>query len=747
MDKEQYIEKILVLAHQENKLPELTEKVCAFFDYMKDKTLSHADMHFLRHISSLVGIPHYYDMLKNFQKDDLESYDLNLSSLSSLIYEKSLCTSHAKLHKHQVEVLKSFKHNRQNHFFLSASTSFGKTFLVYEIIRKMQYSNIALIFPTIALLSENYERIMANKNYSDIREKYQIFTLSECQYNPENSNLFIFTPERFLSFLDKNDLLFDFVFIDEIYKIDNEFIENEESKEHERDTAYRIALYRALNNNDIDMLLAGPFLEFNEKEDEKASFKTFLDTHNFSSFNFNHYQIVNKTLSHDIHKGKKKDHVLHLYIDQIIRKNENAIIYCSGFSTIHTRFKLILKNNILKQKISKRISELIAHIQTRISNDWILTKALEYGVGMHYSAIPKYLQKEIINLFNDGEIDFLFSTTTITEGVNTSAKNLIIYSGKKAKKPLKKFDAKNIEGRAGRFMYHFKGKVINLDADFRKALEGDDDFINHKNYSKDSKKDEIDYFITDDKYLYPQEIHEKDKLLKQANELGIDSKILFSYQSIPLSTKIDLYKKINQFSDFENKRIVSLCFSNDGKLGISKTYFDWLIKLLLPFMSPEDSEAFRHIGENATNLTITIQVDKYLQYGYRAIIDYYAKNKNIEVGFQVIFTKFKYKLVKYLGIFNLIYKALQSQKNNTPIDEVVGIDRLLSKLEYNALTEHGKIISDYGAPNAIIEYYEAYSASPQQAKILEKNFDSYEKDFLEKIRNIIPLQIDINKEK
>lgn len=747
MDKEQYIEDILILVNQENKLPELTEKVCAFFDYMKDKTLSHADMHFLRHISSLVGIPHYYDMLKNFQYDDIESYDLNLSSLSSLIYEKSLCTSHAKLHKHQVEVLKSFNHNRQNRFFLSASTSFGKTFLVYEIIRKMQYSNIALIFPTIALLSENYERIMANKSYSDIREKYQIFTLSECQYNPENNNLFIFTPERFLSFLDKNDLLFDFVFIDEIYKIDNEFIENEESKEHERDIAYRIALYRALNKGDTDMLLAGPFLEFDDKEDKKASFKAFLDTHNFSSFNFNRYQIVNKTLSHDIHKDNKKDDALCLYLDQIMKKNENAIIYCSGHTRIHTRFKTILEKNILQQTTSKRVSELVAHIESRIGNNWILTKALKYGIGMHYSAIPKYLQKEIIGLFNDGEIDFLFSTTTITEGVNTSAKNLIVYNGKKANKPLKKFDAKNIEGRAGRFMHHFKGRVINLDANFKEVLEGNDDFINHKNYSKDSKKDEVDYFITDDKYLYPQEIYKKDELLRQAHELGIGSKILFSYQSIPLSTKIDLYKKIDKFSYLENKQIASLCFLKDNRLGISKEKFDWLIEFLLPFMNPEDFKIFKHKGEKATNLTITMQVDQYLQYGYREIIDYYAKHKTIEEGFQVIFTRFKYKLVKYLGIFNLIYRELQAQKNDTSIDEVVGIDRLLSKLEYNALTEHGKIISDYGAPSAIIEYYEAYSTSPQEAQNLEQKFDIYEKDFFEKIKTIIPLQININEEK
>jgi len=60
----------------------------------------------------------------------------------------------------------------------------------------------------------------------------------------------------------------------------------------------------------------------------------------------------------------------------------------------------------------------------------------------------------------------LVSTTTITEGVNTSAKNLIITNNKKGTKSLKKFDAKNIAGRAGRFLKYYSGRVIVLQNKF-----------------------------------------------------------------------------------------------------------------------------------------------------------------------------------------------------------------------------------------------------------------------------------------
>lgn len=75
------------------------------------------------------------------------------------------------------------------------------------------------------------------------------------------------------------------------------------------------------------------------------------------------------------------------------------------------------------------------HLGHTFGNDWIVLEALKGRIGIHHSLIPKYIQKEIINLFNTGVLLCLFSTTTITEGVNTSAKNIIITSNKKESNP------------------------------------------------------------------------------------------------------------------------------------------------------------------------------------------------------------------------------------------------------------------------------------------------------------------------
>lgn len=180
------------------------KRVCDYFDSVKALKLTSSDLKFLKYISNIAGIPHYYDLLfdKFGHENTFEHYDLN--TMSAMIFESTLhIDENIKIHKFQKQVLDKFELEQQNRFFLSATTSFGKTFLIYEIIKKLCYKNIALIFPTIALLSENYERIFSDRNYSYFYDEFDIHTLSDIE-EFSDKNIFIFTPERYLSFIDKH---------------------------------------------------------------------------------------------------------------------------------------------------------------------------------------------------------------------------------------------------------------------------------------------------------------------------------------------------------------------------------------------------------------------------------------------------------------------------------------------------------------------------------------------------------------
>ena len=745
---------------------QLTTEICDYFDFIKDSELTPSDMKFLKYISNIVGIPHYYDLLiEKFQQNNGEFDEFNLNTFASLLYESSLhIDDNIKLHKHQMSILDKFEFNKQNRIFLSASTSFGKTYLVYEIIKKMNYKNVVLMFPTIALLSENLEKMKTNEYYQCFRDNYKVHTLSQVDEDElAENNIFIFTPERYLSFLDKNTFSFDFIFMDEIYKIDNEYIiDNDEAKENERDTAYRVALYNALNNR-TDMLLVGPYIEFSkiEQKNYNPSFKYFLRDNNFELLNYNEYQIVNKDrllsesmfpiIDTSMTNTEKKKQYLKKSISYILEKDENAIVYCLGAGTAEGRVKEILASNVVKKIVlNEDFSNLIDHIKKNLHDNWVVLNALEYGIGIHHGLVPKYLQKEIINLFNNGIIKILFSTTTITEGVNTSAKNLIIFDSKKGKKDLKKFDAKNIEGRAGRFMYHYSGNVLIIEKKFDEIVNLEDEGIKHKNYDENSPKNEVDYFITDDKYLSTDNISSKINLLNQIAQRQIPIEIFNAYKVISYSDKIKLFDIINNLSIIENQNIKKLIAATNGpSVKIDFVGFDLILDIIknivisndLKFLIREKKATKNNKFSKSEHYPLTYVLNAYLNSGFKGLVDYKIEKQNlivdkaIQESSKFVYNTLKYQLVKYLGVFNILYKYIRSKKENK--EDVPGIDKLLSKLEHNAFTKLGKLASDYGVPYQIVNYYDTLEINPQIARQIKEKFDGYEKKAFENFEKIL----------
>lgn len=422
---------------------------CDYYDAVKKDELTSSDLNFLRYIANEAGVPQYFELLeRKYQEgNEINPEDMNLLSMSSFLNEANLIVNDYMLHKYQKEVLELFEINLVNRYVLSAPTSFGKTFIVYTIIKKMDYSNILLVFPTISLLSENYLKLQNDEFFSS----YKIHTLSEINEDElGEKNIFIYTPERYLSFLDNNTSYFDFTFVDEIYKIDNDFIlDNDTPEENERDIAYRLALEFACQNSK-DILLAGPYIQFQEPDAERNSFNNFVRVNKFTILEYNDVEIVSKNITHidrnkfelgnikyklNVGTSSLQDKV----VQTIVKIEGNTLIYCGSKPDVERFANHMLKNeeylSLLSEKESKEDNELFSiflkHIEEKFGSDWILYKALEKRIGLHHAGIPKYLQNEIINLFNSGQLLCLFSTTTITEGVNTTAKNLIVTAVKK----------------------------------------------------------------------------------------------------------------------------------------------------------------------------------------------------------------------------------------------------------------------------------------------------------------------------
>ncbi|MBI1937679.1 MAG: DEAD/DEAH box helicase family protein [Ignavibacteriales bacterium] len=735
---------------------QLIESICHYYDIIKETNLTEGDLKFLKYISNIIGIPQYYDLLKKFQEDIeyINSFDLN--TFSSMFYESTLHTDiDVKVHKYQNEIIDFYESGKLNRYFLSASTSFGKTFIVYEIIKKMNYKNIVLLFPTIALLSENLERIVSDDKFSFFKNNYSIHTLSEVKDIGEN-NLFIYTPERFLSFIEKSStqLNFDFVFVDEVYKIDNEFVIDEQTKENERDVAYRIAVFYSLTNN-TDVLFAGPYIEFNGNTNK--SFDNFLTSNQIKLLDYNKIETVNKNYFQiksgkklDIEEGFKiefegpqKTQRLLSLLNGISNKGENSIVYCFRKSSAEKYSKDIIDSDINNNWDSSKYNDFIQHIKLNFHAEWVLIGALEKGIGIHHGLIPKYIQKEIIDLFNEGQLTTLFSTTTITEGVNTSAKNIIVLHNKKGNKNLKKFDAKNISGRAGRFLFHYSGRVFVLKNDFMDTINSETDGIKHKNYDIDSIKDEIDLFYTDDQYLVDDDKIKKVDIQTEQENRQIPEEIIKRFKVVSRKDKIAIYDSILILSQDDRTKIRQFISRINYPFAIDYDGLQVILNVIEPIVKNDklkfyiQKKVLSNFSLNEYSLFVYL-LHFYLRDGFIGSMNYKIENGEkvdsaIRDTADFIYNILKYHAVKYLGVFNLMYRFVKSKEENIAYDDVLGIDRLLLKLEYNAITDKGRLASDYGVPHKVLECYE----NPNYSNEIKNTFDNYEKKIFDRVEKVI----------
>ncbi|MDY2902443.1 MAG: DEAD/DEAH box helicase family protein [Bacilli bacterium] len=726
----------------------LLQDICELYDdASKSPSISENEMSILYFFANIIGVPQYFDLLCEIRgienRIDLDNRLIFLSMVneSNLYIDKDI-----KVHFFQKELIDSFDKTKENRYLLSASTSFGKTFVVYNIIQKMKYNNIVLIFPTISLLTENLQKIMDNN--LDYFSDYNKITLSE--ETMQEKNILIFTPERFMTFIDKNpNAKFDFVFIDEIYKIDGCFInenldESEKGKGNEskdRDISFRIALEMAVHRAK-DILLAGPFLNINKSE----SIKNFVHDNHFIISDYNKFDLVKRDkflynnlknntpeglLFGNIKKSDSNTNKLLLLLTGL--HNDQTIIYCQSKYRAEEYALKVTSNDIYKvNAIDLKFKEFISHLESTFGEEWCLVKALKKCIGIHHGTIPKYIQKEIINFYNTKIIRCIFSTTTITEGVNTSAKNMIILSDKKGKEKLKKFDILNIIGRAGRFTKHFSGRVFIISEEVENILSGSEDILKHKNYMISDDKKEADLKITRDKYLSQNDKKNKITIKQKFDDEKIPEEIRKSFLMISSDEKIKLYKLIKNDVIY-GKNFLQSFISKFNVRKINNKDMDELLEMISKCIDQNDIlHNYLKKGKNQFMLLTYLLMD-YFYNGFRGLMNYEIKEKKLTIDrairntSYIVYSIFRYELVKHISIMDLIYRTIYSEFAGVNKDEVESFKGLLSYLEYGAYTEKGRKASDFGVPFKVLEHIENNRTE----------LDNYEKIVYEEVKKIL----------
>lgn len=368
------------------------------------------------------------------QRDASMTDNSTLSEEMRRIYHRSKYLPNVYMHREQKE-LSDMIFSDQN-IIVSAPTSFGKSLLIEEVVASNKFKNIVIIQPTLALLDETRRKL---QKYSEL---YKIIVRATQEPSETKSNIFLFTAERVCEYMHFESI--DFLVIDEFYKLSG-------NRDDERSSALNKAFYKLLKLYNPQFYLLGPNID-NISEGFAEKYNAVFYKSKYSLVDSNVVDLYNSPSKESV-----KDREIRLFELLASLSQEQTIIYCSSPDRVRSLSKRFC-SYLLETSNQMAISDLpiIEWISNNISARWSINNILKYGIGIHDAALPKHITTTIIDYFNDNRLKYLFCTSTIIEGVNTSAKNIIYYDAKKGKDiPIDYFDYSNIKGRAGRMMEHY----------------------------------------------------------------------------------------------------------------------------------------------------------------------------------------------------------------------------------------------------------------------------------------------------
>jgi hypothetical protein len=332
-----------------------------------------------------------------------------------------------------------FKHLISGHnVVLSASTSVGKSLVIDALVASDKYRKIVIVVPTIALIDETRRRLI-----SRFTNQYELVTHPTQEASQIKSNIYILTQERVLQREDLSDV--NLFIIDEFYKVDL-------SSKGNQDRSIDLNLaFNKLVRTGSQFYLLGPNIK---------------SIRGLDAYQYHYIPSEFSTVAVDIEifnlptKGEDRNEKL-LELCKTI--DGPTIIYCQSPNSVAKVAEVLLRDGSLQSYDSESLKHSTDWMGEAFHEDWIVCKALKGGIGIHHGGVPRALQQHFISLFNNRKIPFLVCTSTIIEGVNTVAKNVILFDRRKNKPVIDHFTYKNIVGRAGRMNQYFIGKVYVLE--------------------------------------------------------------------------------------------------------------------------------------------------------------------------------------------------------------------------------------------------------------------------------------------
>lgn len=320
---------------------------------------------------------------------------------------------------------------------LSASTSVGKSLVIDAVLAQRRFKKVVVIVPTIALIDETRRRLV--KRFRD----FNLITHPSQEAVPDATNVYLLTQERVIQRPDLDDV--GFFILDEFYKIDLASDKDGSTRAVDLSLAFH-----KLAKTGAQFYMLGPHIQ-------KISGLDGYEYH-FIPSDYSTVAVDIQNFNLRMRSEQRTQKLL-----ELVRTLESpTLIYCQAPASANRVAEYLIQDAGLTPV--QETQEIAAWISKHYHPEWNVARAIALGIGIHHGGVPRALQQYIVKLFNEGIIKRIICTSTMIEGVNTSAENVIIYDRRLKTSTFDYFTYKNISGRAGRMNKYFIGKVFMLEA-------------------------------------------------------------------------------------------------------------------------------------------------------------------------------------------------------------------------------------------------------------------------------------------
>lgn len=381
---------------------------------------------------------------------------------------------------------------------ISAPTSAGKSFVILlEAARQVIENNRDVIYlvPTLSLVNqvtEDFIRLFKKLKW----HKYHIIN----SYNPELISdripqIFILTQERAIAAFSLSETPFAYdsmLIIDEVQNIER--INDDGAEMRSKillDSIYEFRFLETMNS----IVISGPRIsnigELGKKlfgleycqtistEISPVVNLTYSIREEKKQYRFTQYYPlddhavyipISKTKEICGQRGKQYNDKFIDYMLSLIHKlggeSQNLIF---SPTTNQARETALAISSSMPQSENRLLKSLSKYLKNTVHQEYSLSKTVLGGTAYHHGKLPLHVRKVIEYASKRKLINNITCTTTLMQGVNLPAQNVIIRNPHlyikrdKASTELSSYELSNLRGRAGRLLKDFVGRTYILD--------------------------------------------------------------------------------------------------------------------------------------------------------------------------------------------------------------------------------------------------------------------------------------------